>query len=85
MALFGILALARVILVHELAEVLVIFSGIRAARRPVGARPKAILPTAAPTRIDEGRHSRGGDREVAASGPPRLSMLNCYITKEVME
>ncbi|MFC7403086.1 heavy metal translocating P-type ATPase [Citricoccus sp. GCM10030269] len=36
LALFGILGLAGVVLVHEIAEVLVIVNGVRAARRPRG-------------------------------------------------
>ncbi|WP_460706738.1 heavy metal translocating P-type ATPase [Myceligenerans halotolerans] len=35
LALFGVLGLAGVVLVHEVAEVVVILNGIRAARRPV--------------------------------------------------
>ena len=34
LALFGVLGLAGVVLVHEIAEVIVILNGIRAARRP---------------------------------------------------
>jgi cation-transporting ATPase G len=34
LALFGVLGLAGVVLVHEIAEVVVILNGIRAARRP---------------------------------------------------
>lgn len=52
LALFGVLGLAGVVLVHELAEVLVILNGIRAARRPAGARPQALSPTATPTPVD---------------------------------
>lgn len=37
LALFGVLGLAGVVLVHEAAEVLVILNGIRAARRPIAA------------------------------------------------
>jgi len=36
LALFGVLGLAGVVLVHEAAEVLVILNGLRAARRPAG-------------------------------------------------
>nr|WP_245702950.1 cation-translocating P-type ATPase [Raineyella antarctica] len=36
LALFGVLGLAGVVLVHEAAEVIVILNGIRAARRPSG-------------------------------------------------
>nr|WP_157237265.1 cation-translocating P-type ATPase [Promicromonospora sukumoe] len=39
LALFGVLGLAGVVLVHELAEVVVILNGIRAARRPRTATP----------------------------------------------
>lgn len=39
LALFGVLGLAGVVLVHELAEVLVILNGVRAARRPKAANP----------------------------------------------
>lgn len=34
LALFGILGLAGVVLVHEIAEVIVVLNGVRAARRP---------------------------------------------------
>lgn len=34
LALFGVLGLAGVVLVHEVAEVIVILNGVRAARRP---------------------------------------------------
>lgn len=34
LALFGVLGLAAVVLVHEAAEVVVIANGMRAARRP---------------------------------------------------
>ncbi|CAG7619817.1 heavy metal translocating P-type ATPase [Leucobacter soli] len=49
LALFGVLGLAGVVLVHELAEVLVILNGIRAARRPARAMRSALLSSAAPT------------------------------------
>lgn len=38
LALFGVLGLAGVVLVHEIAEVVVILNGVRAARRPALAR-----------------------------------------------
>ncbi|OAH50146.1 ATPase P [Microbacterium oleivorans] len=38
LALFGVLGLAGVVLVHEIAELVVIVNGIRAARRPVALR-----------------------------------------------
>jgi cation-transporting ATPase G len=44
LALFGVLGLAGVVLVHEVAEVVVILNGIRAARRP------ATTPSTATTR-----------------------------------
>lgn len=41
LAMFGILGLAAVVLVHEIAEVIVILNGLRAARtRPVNMAPK---------------------------------------------
>ena len=52
LALFGVLGLAGVVLVHELAEVLVILNGIRAARRPTGARRHALSRTATLTPVD---------------------------------
>ena len=45
LALFGVLGLATVVLVHEIAEVIVILNGIRAARRK-----RTALTVAAPTR-----------------------------------
>ncbi|MEV8025923.1 cation-translocating P-type ATPase [Microbacterium sp. NPDC080220] len=41
LALFGVLGLAGVVLVHEIAEVVVILNGVSAARRPAAARLKA--------------------------------------------
>ncbi|MGG7463182.1 heavy metal translocating P-type ATPase [Plantibacter sp. YIM 135347] len=38
LALFGVLGLAGVVLVHEIAEVVVILNGVRAARRKLGSR-----------------------------------------------
>ncbi|MDZ8162720.1 cation-translocating P-type ATPase [Microbacterium aquimaris] len=38
LALFGMVGLAGVVLVHEIAEVIVILNGVRAARRPAAAR-----------------------------------------------
>uniref|UniRef100_UPI003F50BFA3 heavy metal translocating P-type ATPase n=1 Tax=Agrococcus chionoecetis TaxID=3153752 RepID=UPI003F50BFA3 len=46
LALFGVLGLAGVVLVHEVAEVVVILNGVRAARRP-RALPQ-LAPTPAP-------------------------------------
>ena len=42
LALFGVLGLAGVVLVHEIAEVFVILNGIRAARRPAVATVAAV-------------------------------------------
>ncbi|MGO2744966.1 heavy metal translocating P-type ATPase [Microbacterium sp.] len=41
LALFGVLGLAGVVLVHEIAEVFVILNGVRAARRPAALRTLA--------------------------------------------
>lgn len=45
LALFSVLGLAGVVLVHEVAEVIVILNGVRAGRRPVA--PRSTLPEAA--------------------------------------
>lgn len=52
LALFGVLGLAGVVLVHELAEVIIILNGVRAARRG------APLPATRP-RLEEGRRVKG--------------------------
>ncbi|WP_307370352.1 cation-translocating P-type ATPase [Microbacterium sp. W4I4] len=44
LALFGVLGLAGVVLVHEIAEVFVILNGVRAARRPAALRTLAEVP-----------------------------------------
>ncbi len=44
LALFGVLGLAGVVLVHEAAEVIVILNGVRAGRRPAGLRQLAAAP-----------------------------------------
>ena len=44
LALFGVLGLAGVVLVHEVAEVIVILNGVRAGRRPAGLRQLAAAP-----------------------------------------
>lgn len=82
LALFDVLGLAGVVLVHELAEVLVILNGIRAARRPTGARLQTLSPTATPTPVDTPESTLAKQQTLA---PPRVSMLNCYITMEVMK
>ena len=47
LALFGVLGLAGVVLVHEIAEVFVILNGVRAARRPAALRALAATPVPA--------------------------------------
>lgn len=44
LALFGVLGLAGVVLVHEIAEIVVILNGVRAARRPGVLRQVAFMP-----------------------------------------
>lgn len=51
LALFGILGLAGVVLVHEIAEVVVILNGVSAARRPAAMRLPASAPTSKPARV----------------------------------
>lgn len=48
LALFGVLGLAGVVLVHEVAEVFVILNGVRAARRPAALRRLAASPAPQP-------------------------------------
>lgn len=48
LALFGVLGLASVVLVHEVAEVFVILNGVRAARRPAALRRLAASPAPQP-------------------------------------
>ncbi|WP_374316061.1 heavy metal translocating P-type ATPase [Microbacterium sp.] len=48
LALFGILGLAGVVLVHEVAEVIVILNGVRAARRPAALRQLAAASAPLP-------------------------------------
>lgn len=48
LALFGVLGLAGVVLVHEVAEVIVILNGVRAGRRPAALRQLAAAPPAGP-------------------------------------
>ena len=47
-ALLGVLGLAGVVLVHEIAEVVVILNGVRAARRPASARLSATAAAPVP-------------------------------------
>ncbi len=59
LALFGILGLPGVVLVHEAAEVVVILNGMRAARRPTPLRQLAAATPAPVSRLDSaeiGRH-----------------------------
>ncbi|GLU88046.1 heavy metal-translocating P-type ATPase Cd/Co/Hg/Pb/Zn-transporting [Agromyces sp. NBRC 114283] len=52
LALFGVLGLAGVVLVHEIAEVVVILNGVRAARRPARAKTAELLSgTPEPARV----------------------------------
>jgi cation-transporting ATPase G len=48
LALFGVLGLAGVVLVHEIAEIVVILNGVRAARRPAILRQLSAPPPAIP-------------------------------------
>lgn len=48
LALLGVLGLAGVVLVHEIAEVAVILNGVRAARRPAALRQLAATPAPRP-------------------------------------
>ena len=48
LALFGVLGLAGVVLVHEIAEVVVILNGVRAARRPATLPGLATAPAREP-------------------------------------
>lgn len=48
LALFGVLGLAGVVLVHEIAELVVIANGVRAARRPALARSMPSAKAAEP-------------------------------------
>ncbi|WP_068163260.1 heavy metal translocating P-type ATPase [Rhodococcus phenolicus] len=49
LALFGVLGLAAVVLVHEVAEIVVIANGVRAGRTraPIAATPATLVPVAA--------------------------------------
>src|SRR5699024_322704 len=51
LALFGLLVLAAVVLVHEIAEVIVILNGLRASRTRKVASCRRMM---APTRTDKG-------------------------------
>lgn len=48
LALFGVLGLASIVLVHEIAEVVVILNGIRAAHRPATLRALGPVPQQRP-------------------------------------
>ncbi|WP_229738441.1 heavy metal translocating P-type ATPase [Isoptericola cucumis] len=52
LALFGVLGLAGVVLVHEIAEVVVILNGLRAARGSVALPPLPHLENPAPSRSE---------------------------------
>lgn len=51
LALFGVLGLAGVVLVHEVAEVVVILNGVRAARRPAALRELSAAPDPRPSQL----------------------------------
>jgi len=51
LALFGVLGLAGVVLVHEVAEVVVILNGVRAARRPGALRELSAAPDPRPSQL----------------------------------
>jgi cation-transporting ATPase G len=57
LALFGTLGLAGVVLVHEIAEVVVILNGIRAARRPRIAPHRVETAARAQARVPEDQRS----------------------------
>lgn len=71
LALFGVLGLAQVVLVHELAEVVVIANGIRAARtgRSGGALPPPAAPPARAHADDDAVGRRPTGDTQAASVP----------------
>lgn len=52
LALFGVLGLAGVVLVHELAEVVVILNGLRAARGRAVLAPLGVAKAAMPQKVD---------------------------------
>lgn len=52
LALFGVLGLAAVVLVHEVAEVVVILNGVRAARSKRRTYPPNVSDTRAPSSTD---------------------------------
>ncbi|WP_085370164.1 cation-translocating P-type ATPase [Leifsonia sp. NCR5] len=52
LALFGVLGLAGVVLVHEIAEVVVILNGVSAARRPAHMRLTTATPTGPLDRVN---------------------------------
>ncbi|MET0715098.1 MAG: cation-translocating P-type ATPase [Mycetocola sp.] len=51
LALFGVLGLAAVVLVHEVAEVIVILNGLRAARTPNAGDTDPAVIAASPTNV----------------------------------
>ena len=66
LALFGVLGLASVVLVHELAEVLVIGNGLRAAR----TRGAAVIPGPSTVRVPEPVATAAGSGSGSGSGQP---------------
>ncbi|MGO1383490.1 MAG: heavy metal translocating P-type ATPase, partial [Arachnia sp.] len=51
LALFGVLGLAGVVLVHEAAEVIIILNGLRAARHPIALRQLTTAPHPEPALV----------------------------------
>jgi cation-transporting ATPase G len=64
LALFGVLGLAGVVLVHELAEVVVIANGLRAARGRVvlPALTDSVGPSTAASDVSHSAALSGSDR-----------------------
>jgi cation-transporting ATPase G len=56
LAITGVLGLAAVVLVHELAEVIVILNGLRASRTLTTAEPPNNQPTLLATSATQGTH-----------------------------
>jgi len=54
LAITGVLGLAAVVLVHEIAEVIVILNGLRASRTPATSEPPRTQPVAQPTSTTQG-------------------------------
>lgn len=80
LAAFGVLGLATVVLIHELAEVLVILNAIRAARtQPLeGLAPAAAVKASGPHHVDIGTPPPVSDpccgNPAATQHPPQLTL-----------